>query len=322
MMRWICSVVVMMLALPAHAAGSEQEATLAVHGGVLHGTLSLPDGQGKVPVVLLHAGSGPTDRNGNSAMLPGQNNALRMLAEALARNGIATLRYDKRGIGASASAGRREADLRLDDYIDDATAWLRQLRADPRFTNVLMAGHSEGALIAMVACQKAQLDGCVLIAGAGNALDDILCVQLKPRLPPELYAQNERILLALKRGEQVNDVPPALLALYRPSVQPYLISSMQVDPRAVVGALRMPLLILPGGDRFAGVGGRCAGLVGRRTGGQTGDCAGHEPCIENGQWRFGAANAVVWRSRAAAGARAGRRGDGVCSGTVKCGGVA
>lgn len=246
MMRWICSVVVMMLALPAHAAGSEQEATLAVHGGVLHGTLSLPDGQGKVPVVLLHAGSGPTDRNGNSAMLPGQNNALRMLAEALARNGIATLRYDKRGIGASASAGRREADLRLDDYIDDATAWLRQLRADPRFTNVLMAGHSEGALIAMVACQKAQLDGCVLIAGAGNALDDILRAQLKPRLPPELYAQNERILLALKRGEQVSDVPPALLALYRPSVQPYLISSLQVDPRAVVGALRMPLLILQG----------------------------------------------------------------------------
>lgn len=246
MMRWICSVVVMMLALPAHAAGSEQEATLAVHGGVLHGTLSLPDGQGKVPVVLLHAGSGPTDRNGNSAMLPGQNNALRMLAEALARNGIATLRYDKRGIGASASAGRREADLRLDDYIDDATAWLRQLRADPRFTNVLMAGHSEGALIAMVACQKAQLDGCVLIAGAGNALDDILRVQLKPRLPPELYAQNERILLALKRGEQVSDVPPALLALYRPSVQPYLISSLKVDPRAVVGALRMPLLILQG----------------------------------------------------------------------------
>ena len=247
MLRWMLGMLVLMLCLPVRAAtGGEQDVVLAVAGGVLHGTLSMPDGQGKVPVVLLHAGSGPTDRNGNSAMLPGQNNALRMLAHALARNGIATLRYDKRGIGASASAGRREADLRLDDYVDDATAWLRQLRADPRFTNVLMAGHSEGALIAMVACQKAQLDGCVLIAGAGNALDDILRVQLKPRLPPELYAQNERILLALKRGEQVSDVPPALLALYRPSVQPYLISSVKVDPRAAVGALRMPLLILQG----------------------------------------------------------------------------
>lgn len=247
MSRWMLGMLVLMVCLPVRAAtGGEQEVALAVAGGVLHGTLSMPDGQGKVPVVLLHAGSGPTDRNGNSAMLPGQNNALRMLADALARNGIATLRYDKRGIGASASAGLREADLRLDDYIDDATAWLRQLRADPRFTNVLMAGHSEGALIAMVVCQKAQLDGCVLIAGAGKALDDILRVQLKPRLPPDLYAQNERILLALKRGEQVSDVPPALLALYRPSVQPYLMSSLKVDPRAAVGALRMPVLILQG----------------------------------------------------------------------------
>lgn len=246
MMRWICSVVVMMLALPAHAAGSEQEATLAVHGGVLHGTLSLPDGQGKVPVVLLHAGSGPTDRNGNSAMLPGQNNSLRMVADALAHAGIASVRYDKRGVGASAMAGVREADLRLDDYIDDASAWLRQLRADPRFAKVMMAGHSEGALIAMVACRQAQADGCILIAGAGSALDDVLRAQLKPRLPPELYAQNERILLALKRGEEASDVPPALLALYRPSVQPYLMSSMQVDPRAAVAALRMPVLILQG----------------------------------------------------------------------------
>lgn len=247
MLRWMLGMLVLMVCLPVRAAtGGEQEVALAVAGGVLHGTLSMPDGQGKVPVVLLHAGSGPTDRNGNSAMLPGQNNTLRMLADALARNGIATLRYDKRGIGASASAGLREADLRLDDYIDDATAWLRQLRADPRFTHVLMAGHSEGALIAMVACQKAQLDGCVLIAGAGKALDDILRVQLKPRLPPDLYAQNERILLALKRGELVSDVPPALLALYRPSVQPYLISSLKVDPRAAVGALRMPVLILQG----------------------------------------------------------------------------
>ncbi|ATD63985.1 alpha/beta hydrolase [Janthinobacterium svalbardensis] len=246
-MRWMLGMLVLMVCLPVRATtGGEQEVALAVAGGVLHGTLSMPDRQGKVPVVLLHAGSGPTDRNGNSAMLPGQNNTLRMLADALARNGIATLRYDKRGIGASASAGLREADLRLDDYIDDATAWLRQLRADPRFTNVLMAGHSEGALIAMVACQKAQLDGCVLIAGAGKALDDILRVQLKPRLPPDLYAQNERILLALKRGERVSDVPPALLALYRPSVQPYLISSLKVDPRAAVGALRMPVLILQG----------------------------------------------------------------------------
>jgi pimeloyl-ACP methyl ester carboxylesterase len=246
MMRWIWCVVVWMLALPAHAVAVEQAVTLAVRGGVLHGTLALPAVDGKVPVVLLHAGSGPTDRDGNSAALPGRNDSLRLLADALVHAGIASVRYDKRGVGASALLGAREADLRLDNYIDDAAAWLRQLRADPRFTRIVMAGHSEGALIAMVACQKAQVDGCVLIAGAGSGLDDILRAQLKPHMPAELYAQNERILLALKRGEQVADVPPALLAFYRPSAQPYLISSLQIDPRAAVAALRMPVLIVQG----------------------------------------------------------------------------
>lgn len=243
MKRWV---LVLMLSLTVHAAAAEQEVTLAVPGGVLHGTLSLPAVEGKVPVVLLHAGSGPTDRDGNSAALPGRNDSLRLLADALAHAGIASVRYDKRGVGASALPGVREADLRLDNYIDDATAWLRQLRADPRFTRIVMAGHSEGALIAMVACRQAPADACISIAGAGSALDDILRAQLKPRLPADLYAQNERILLALKRGEQVADVPPALLSLYRPSVQPYLISSLKVDPRSAVAALRMPVLIVQG----------------------------------------------------------------------------
>lgn len=247
MKRWMWCVVVWMLALPAHAgAGGEQEVTLAVQGGVLHGTLSLPAVEGRMPVVVLHAGSGATDRDGNSSALPGRNNSLRMLADALARAGIASVRYDKRGVGASALPGVREADLRLDHYIDDATKWLRQLRADPRFTRIVMAGHSEGAQIAAVACEKAPADACILIAGAGSGVDDILRAQLKPHMPAELYAQNERILLALKRGEQVEDVPPALLVFYRPSVQPYLISSLKVDPRAAVAALRMPVLIMQG----------------------------------------------------------------------------
>src|ERR1700736_314589 len=68
----------------------------------LHSTLLLPQESDKVmPVVLLLSGSGPTDRNGNSPMLPGKNNSLLMLAEGLAENGIASLRYDKRGVGES-----------------------------------------------------------------------------------------------------------------------------------------------------------------------------------------------------------------------------
>jgi len=104
--------------------------------GLLAGTVRCPGMSAPWPVVLLISGSGPTDRNGNSPMLPGENNGLRMLAEALATRGIASVRYDKRGIGASKGAMGSEADLRFDMFADDAAAWTKQLRADPRFSTV------------------------------------------------------------------------------------------------------------------------------------------------------------------------------------------
>ena len=90
--------------------------------GGIHGTQLRPSNDAPVPVVLLIAGSGPTDRNGNVAGLPGPNDSLKMLAEGLAANGIASVRYDKRGIAASSSAGPKEADLRFDTYVADAAA--------------------------------------------------------------------------------------------------------------------------------------------------------------------------------------------------------
>lgn len=236
-----------LLVLSLPALGAQRLVSLEVGGGAVYGTELTPDDvKGKVPVVLLHSGSGPTDRDGNNPLLPGPNDSLRMVAEALARNGIASVRYDKRGIGASALPVWKESDLRLDDYIGDASAWLRKLRADPRFSRVVMAGHSEGAQIAAEACKQGGADACVLIAGAGHPLDDILRDQLKDKLPPPLYAENERILVSLKAGKPVDKVPQPLMTLYHPSVQPYLISSLRHDPRAAVAALTMPVLILQG----------------------------------------------------------------------------
>jgi pimeloyl-ACP methyl ester carboxylesterase len=235
----------LVLSLPAVAA--QRHVSLEVGGGAVYGTELTPDGvKGKVPVVLLHSGSGPTDRDGNNPLLPGPNDSLRMVAEALARRGIASVRYDKRGIGSSALPVWKESGMRLDDYIDDASAWLRKLRTDPRFSRVVMAGHSEGAQIAAEACKQGGADACVLIAGAGHPIDDILRDQLKSKLPPALYDENERILVSLKAGKPVDKVPPALMTLYHPSVQPYLISSLQHDPRTAIAALPMPVLILQG----------------------------------------------------------------------------
>jgi len=138
------------LALLASTALAQQPAAppqvaAAPADNALHSSLLLPkDADRPTPVVLLLSGSGPTDRNGNSPMLPGKNNSLQMLAEGLASNGIASLRYDKRGVGESAGAMVAESDLRFETYIDDAVAWCEQLHKDKRFSAVVIAGHSEG----------------------------------------------------------------------------------------------------------------------------------------------------------------------------------
>lgn len=214
--------------------------------GTLHGTLELPAGARPVPVVLIIAGSGPTDRDGNSRLLPGPNNGLRQLAESLAARGIASVRYDKRGVGASAAAGRSEAELRFDHLVDDAAGWLRQLRADGRYSSVSVIGHSEGSLIGMLAAARAGADGAVSLAGSGRRASDLIRGQLLGQLPPALRERSDAILAGLEAGRTTDSVPPPLLVLYRPSVQPYLVSWFRHDPAEVVRSLAVPVLVAQG----------------------------------------------------------------------------
>lgn len=216
--------------------------------GTLRGTLLLPDQPGPHPVALLIAGSGPTDRDGNSGMMPGgRNDSLALLAEGLSERGIASVRYDKRGIAASAPAGpATEAEMTLDMYVDDAEGWVRRLREDGRFASVIVIGHSEGSLIGMLAAERAGADGFVSIAGPGRRAPQVLREQLRPQLPHDLWSESERILEELENGRVANDVPPPLAALYRASVQPYLISWFRYDPAREVARLRIPTLIAQG----------------------------------------------------------------------------
>jgi pimeloyl-ACP methyl ester carboxylesterase len=232
--------------LLALAASIEEPAQLVTPSGTLHGTLLAPAAAKPVPVVLLIAGSGPTDRNGNSRILPGANNSLKMLAEALAARGIASLRYDKRGIGESSAGAPAEKDLRFETYVDDAAAWAAQLKKDARLSRVIIAGHSEGALIGTIAAQRGGASAFVSIAGVSRPADAVLRGQLAGKLPPDLQAANEKILAALKSGKTVEDVPPSLVALYRSSVQPYLISWFRYDPAAEIKKLTIPVLIVQG----------------------------------------------------------------------------
>ena len=214
--------------------------------GTLHGTLLIPPGRTRSPGVLILPGSGPTDRDGNTRGLPGKNNSLLLLAEALGARGIASLRIDKRGIGASTEAGPIESDLRLESFVDDAVAWTDRLLADPRLGPIMVLGHSEGALIGALAAGQRPVSGYIGLAAPGRRASDLLRRQLEGKLPDSLARESERILTALEQGEQADSVPSELLALYRPSVQPYHISWFRQVPVETVARLHMPVLLAYG----------------------------------------------------------------------------
>lgn len=250
-MRSAGSVIAVLLLLMAAgfacAQTVEEQIALDTPTGQIAGTLQLPAAADSKPrVVLIIAGSGPTDRDGNSALLPGRNDSLKMLAVALAGEGIASVRYDKRGVAASLAAGSTESELRFETYVDDAVAWIGKLKADPRFRSVAVIGHSEGSLIGMLAAQQAGAAAFVSIAGIADGPSTVLRKQLAGKLPPELDKESERILASLENGTTVDEVPPALMTLYRPSVQPYMISWFKYVPSQRIAALTMPVLIVQG----------------------------------------------------------------------------
>lgn len=229
---------------PALLSAQEEAVSIKAPLGDVYGTLLLPESGSKVPVVLLIAGSGPTDRDGNNPMM--KMNTLKMLAESLQKNGIASLRYDKRGIAASAKAGEKESDIRFEDYIDDVRTWIEFLKKDPRFDRIVIAGHSEGSLIGMIASQDNPAVGkFISIAGTGMPAGQILKRQLKAQ-PQPIQDLCFPIIDKLAQGDTVGKVSPLLSSLFRPSIQPYLISWFKYDPAVEIAKLKIPVLILQG----------------------------------------------------------------------------
>lgn len=227
----------------AHAQTRPREVAIQSDSIRLYGTLVNPQGDGNFPVALLISGSGPTDRDGNSPGL--KNNSLKLLAEGLAQAGIASLRYDKRGVGASADTTIHEKDLRFDDYIHDAENWLEYLNAKPEYDAVYVIGHSEGALIGLVAAQSADVQKYVSLAGAGKPADAILLDQIKSQ-SPFLGIFTATILDTIKAGKIVTEMPKALEPIFRPSVQPYLRSWIKYEPAKEIAKLSIPVLIVQG----------------------------------------------------------------------------
>ena len=210
---------------------------------LLNGSLYTPSQQSKkLNLVILIAGSGPTDRDGNQMGLV--NNSLKLLAEALANNGIAVYSYDKRIFAQMASGKLDEASLSFDNFIDDAKAVIQHFKNQKKYNSITVAGHSEGALIGMVAA-NGNADAYISIAGAGRPIDEVLLEQIEKQAP-FLKEEVEKNLATLKSGNTFELKNQMLASLFRASVQPYMISWIKYNPQTEIKKLQIPSLLING----------------------------------------------------------------------------
>ena len=227
-------------------SASAQESTLNQEdltvNALIKGTLLLPSGSETTPLVILIAGSGPTDRNGNQNMM--KNNSLRFLAEGLYAEGVSSFRYDKRIVAQLRDGSLQEEQIRFDDFIDDATAVLDFFKDDQRFSSIYVAGHSQGSLVGMVAAQN-RADGFISIAGAGQQIDDVIVDQLSKQAPG-LVDNARQSFDDLRVNGVAQNYSPGLASIFRPAIQPFILTWMQYDPKVEIGKLDMPVIIING----------------------------------------------------------------------------
>lgn len=194
-------------------------------------------------IALIIAGSGPTNADGNNPFFT--SNTYKYLAEELGRNGISSVRYDKRGIGRSTKHAPKEKDLRFDIYVNDANFIVNDLHSRG-YKNIIVIGHSEGSLIGMIVSAKNKyVSKFISIAGPGSAADLVLKSQFKEQ-GQELSKIVDPMIDSLKAGLYVSNIPPYLNSVFRKSVQGYMQSWFKYDPQAEIKKLSIPILILQG----------------------------------------------------------------------------
>jgi uncharacterized protein len=235
------TIAIALLLMISAAGAAAEESKVSV--GAIDAVLSVPAGVDKPPVALLIAGSGSTDHDGNGPQA--KPATLKKLSDELVAQGIATLRYDKRGAGGWKKEFGRPEDFRFKDYVDDAAALVDYLRGSGKFSKLAVIGHSEGGLVAILATQRVRVDRLVLLTTAARKQGDLLKAQLEKQLPPEKLEPIAKAIDAIMAG-QIVDPPPAGLAI-APSMQPGIASAFAEDPIDALKKIDVPTLIAAGG---------------------------------------------------------------------------
>ncbi|NCT17495.1 MAG: alpha/beta hydrolase [Flavobacteriaceae bacterium CG_4_8_14_3_um_filter_34_10] len=210
---------------------------------LIDGLLLVPENEETSTLAILIQGSGPTDRNGNQPMV--NNNSLKYLAEGLSNRKIATFRYDKRLVNLARQGRLKEENIVFDDFIKDAMDVTAYFKKDPRFSKIVIIGHSEGSLVGMVTAQENRADAFISIAGAGQEIDDVIVDQLE-RQAPALKEDARNSFDDLRVNGIATNYGEGLSSIFRPSVQPFMRTWMAYNPQKEIAKLNIPVFIING----------------------------------------------------------------------------
>ena len=207
----------------------------------IHGTL-LESAESNSVLSIIISGSGPTDRDGNSTYI--KSDYLKMLAEGLFENGISSYRYDKRGVGNSIGNIQSGNDIKFIDYINDVVSIINHFKYIKEYKQIVVIGHSEGALIGMIA-SRLIADSFISISGAGEDYLTLIQRQLSIQ-PPYVKSMSDSIIEQLRNNKIVDTVSPLMNNLFNPANQRFLIDANRYKPVEEISKLDIPVLIVQG----------------------------------------------------------------------------
>jgi uncharacterized protein len=231
-----------LLGLFGIAAGASAEET-KIRVGAIDAVLTTPPDVERPPIALLIAGSGSTDHDGNGPQI--KPATLKKLSDQLVARKIATLRYDKRGAGGWKPEFGKPEDFRFKDYVDDAAALVNYLRNSGKFSRVVLVGHSEGGLVAILTARRVPIDRLVLLVTAARKQGDLIKAQLAKTLAPDVLDPITKAIDAMMAGQIVDPPPQGLMIA--PQMQPSMASAFNEDPIDPLKQVDQPTLIIGGG---------------------------------------------------------------------------
>lgn len=236
--KHICILFIICLS-PFFCQSAEEPFTINLGNAQVNGFLNIPEKVNKAPLIILVSGTHFFEKDLEG--LGFEDNSFRQISEYLYKNGIACYRIEPSSLNIGS-----DIDIKFENYATTLKTCVDTFYLSKRFSKIIVAGTNDGALMGILtAIKNPKVNGFVSLAGYGRVGDEVLKEKLSG--PNEL---NNKVIYdfidLLKKGDTLPDLPRSYLSVFKPSIQPFLISWFKINPANELKKTTCPVLIFNG----------------------------------------------------------------------------